>query len=94
MNEFYESIYKVVAQIPEGRVLSYGQIAKMLNRPRSAREVGRAMRLCPEELPWHRVVMSDGSIAGGGHAEERRLRLLEEGIPFRLDGRVDMKLCN
>ena len=53
MNPFYQQVYDIVAQVPPGRVVSYGQIARMLGRPRAAREVGRAMRLCPEGLPWH-----------------------------------------
>jgi methylated-DNA-protein-cysteine methyltransferase-like protein len=52
MNPFYQQVYDIVAQIPPGKVVSYGQIARMLGRPRAAREVGRAMRLCPEGLPW------------------------------------------
>ncbi|MDR0424926.1 MAG: MGMT family protein, partial [Clostridiales Family XIII bacterium] len=78
---------------PYGKVLSYGQIAQMLGRPRAAREVGRAMRYCPDHLPWQRVVMSDGAITGGQWAELRRQRLEGEGVEFRLDGRVDMDAC-
>jgi len=51
MNSFYEDIYKIVARIPYGKVMSYGRIARILGRPRAAREVGRAMRYCPEALP-------------------------------------------
>ena len=65
----------------------------MLGRPRAAREVGRAMFRCPDHLPWQRVVMSDGSIAGGNHAEIRKGLLESEGVTFLPDGRVDMKLC-
>ena len=63
MNDFYRQVYDLVAQIPRGKVISYGQIARLLCRPRAAREVGRAMRFCPPGLPWQRVVMRDGSIA-------------------------------
>ena len=82
-----------MAQIPRGYVVSYGQIARLLGSPRAARQVGWAMRQCPEELPWQRVLMSDGSIAGGGWAELRRALLEEEGVPFLPDGRVDMARC-
>ena len=68
--------------IPRGRVVSYGQIAYMLGAPRAARQVGWAMRRCPDDLPWQRVVMSDGSIAGGGYSELRRAKLIAEGVPF------------
>ena len=90
MVRFAEQVYEIVAQIPPGKVVAYGQIAAILGRPRAAREVGWAMRNCPEELPWQRVVMADGSIAGGGHASLRRARLEDEGVTFLPGGRVDM----
>ena len=52
MNAFYQQVYDIVSQIPRGKVVSYGQIARLLCRPRAAREVGRAMRFCPPDLPW------------------------------------------
>ncbi len=93
LNPFYAQVYEVVGRIPYGKVVSYGQIARILNRPRASREVGRAMRICPDDVPWQRVVMSDGSITGGGHTEIRRMFLEEEGVPFLTDGRVDMDAC-
>ena len=91
MNPFFEEIYRVLEQIPKGRVVSYGQIARMLGRPRAAREVGWAMRNCPEHLPWQRVVMSDGSIAAGDYADMRKALLTDEGVGFLPNGNVDMK---
>jgi methylated-DNA-protein-cysteine methyltransferase-like protein len=91
---FFEQVYAIVERIPEGKVLAYGQIAHMLHKPRAAREVGWAMRYCPEHLPWQRVVMADGRVTGGLYAEERKARLTAEGVPFLPDGRVDMKACN
>ena len=90
---FFQRVYSIVARIPPGRVLSYGQIARMLGSPRAARQVGWAMRQCPEHLPWQRVVRADGSIAQGGWSEVRRALLEAEGVPFTADGRVDMKRC-
>ena len=74
-------------------MVSYGQIACMLGRPRAAREVGWAMRCCPEGLPWQRVVMKGGTIAGGIYADMRMEILKAEGVVFLPDDRVDMKLC-
>ena len=91
---FFQAVYEIVAQVPRGRVGSYGQIARLLGSPRAARQVGWAMRQCPDELPWHRVVMSDGSIAGGGWSDLRRALLEDEGVPFLPDGRVDMAKCH
>jgi len=93
MNPFFQQVYAIVAQIPEGRVMSYGQIAHALGRPRAAREVGWAMRYCPEGLPWQRVVMANGSITGGEYAALRRQLLADEGVVFLDDGRVDMDEC-
>jgi len=91
LNLFFEQVYAFVERIPYGRVVSYGQIARSLGRPRAAREVGWAMRFCPENLPWHRVVVADGSIAKGIYAEMRKELLEDEGVEFLPDGRVDMK---
>ena len=93
MSSFYEKVYQIVARIPRGRVVSYGQIARTLGEPRAARQVGWAMRRCPDDLPWQRVVMSDGVITGGGFADMRRALLEEERVSFLPDGRVDMKAC-
>ena len=90
---FFEQVYEIVAKIPYGRVVSYGQIARTLGSPRAARTVGWALSVCPDALPWQRVVKADGTIAGGGFAELRRAMLIEEGVPFLLDGRVDMSAC-
>jgi methylated-DNA-protein-cysteine methyltransferase-like protein len=91
MKTFSEQVYEVVAEIPCGKVVSYGQIARMLGRPRAAREVGWAMSHCPDGLPWQRVVMKDGSVAGGVWSEMREALLREEGVIFLRDGKVDME---
>ena len=93
MNPFYEQVYEIVKKVPEGKVISYGQIAKILGRPRAAREVGRAMRICPDNIPWQRVVMADGTVTGGNFADMRKGMLEAEGVVFLPDGRVDMAAC-
>ena len=93
MNPFYKQVYEIVEHVPYGKVISYGEIAKLLGRPRAAREVGRAMRCCPDGLPWQRVVMADGSITGGVFADIRRAMLESEDVSFLPDGCVDMKAC-
>ncbi len=94
-NAFHSRVYDIVAAIPAGRVLTYGQIALMLGEPNRARHVGRALSIAPanRELPCHRVVNAKGELsapevfgAGVQHA-----KLADEGIPFREDGRIDMK---
>ena len=92
-SKFTSGVYEIVGRIPMGKVVSYGQIARMLGNPRGAREVGWAMKNCPEGLPWQRVVMADGSVTGGVHSELRRAILQDEDVPFLSDGRVDLNSC-
>ena len=92
---FFDSVYALVGCIPRGRVATYGQIARLLGAPRSARVVGWAMHGTPKgsRLPWHRVVQQGGSLSPGACPADpgRQRRLLErEGVMFRLDGRIDM----
>jgi methylated-DNA-protein-cysteine methyltransferase-like protein len=95
VNEFHSKVYDIVAAIPEGRVLTYGQIALLLGEPKRARHVGRALSVAPMDraLPCHRVVNARGELSapeifGVG---VQRAKLESEGIPFREDGRIDMK---
>lgn len=96
MGAFNDAVYETVRQIPPGRVASYGQVARIVGRPRNARFVGYALHVNPEPgvIPCHRVVFKDGSLspafAFGGENEQRRL-LAEEGVEFLPDGRVDME---
>jgi len=93
MKPFSAQVFEIIENIPRGMVVSYGQIAHALGRPRAAREVGWAMRHCPEHLPWHRVVMANGAVTGGEYAELRRALLEAEDVPFLPDGRVDIRAC-
>ncbi len=82
---FFERVYAIVRQIPEGRVTSYGAIAKALGTARSARMVGWAMNASHnlENVPAHRVVNRKGLLSGKHHFEGTNLmqQLLEnEGI--------------
>ena len=87
MPNFFETAYAVARTIPPGRVMSYGQIAALAGNPRMARQVGWAMHDCPPDVPWHRVVRRDGSIATGD-AETQRALLRAEGVEFDGNGRV------
>lgn len=69
-DSFFEKVYIVAAQIPHGKVTSYGAIAKFLGAARSARMVGWAMNAChttQTHVPAHRVVNSSGLLTGKGH---------------------------
>lgn len=95
-SELYRKIYEAVARIPEGKVVTYGQIAWMAGRPRAPRVVGYAVSKAPRELnlPCHRVVNRLGEMAPF-HAfdgpEFQRFMLEEEGVVFLDNGCVDMK---
>ena len=91
----YERIWEVVADIPAGRVATYGDLARMAGLTNGARQAGRAMRHCPPELelPWHRVVAAGGRIAlEGERGREQRRRLERESVPFA-GARVRLDLC-
>lgn len=95
---FFRQVYDVVARIPPGRVMTYGQIASLLGGVCSARYVGFAMRAAPadENLPCHRVVNKAGEMAGGavfGGPENQRRLLEAEGVRFTDSGRIDMAAC-
>lgn len=96
-NSFFKRVYAVVSQIPEGKVMTYGQIAHVLGSECSARYVGYAMRAAPEErgLPCHRVVNRKGEMAPGntfGSPERQRSLLEKEGVVFRPNGNIDLQL--
>jgi methylated-DNA-protein-cysteine methyltransferase related protein len=61
----YQRVYDVVRLVPAGRVVTYGQVAAASGSPRGARTVGWAMRHCPEDVPWHRVVDRAGRLRCG-----------------------------
>ncbi|MEV2224175.1 MGMT family protein [Nocardia sp. CA-135953] len=83
-----ERVRALVATVPAGRVVTYGDIAAAagLSTPRT---VGWIMRTDSADLPWHRVIGAGGKPAA--HLADRQLRLLAaEGVPIR-DGRVDLR---
>lgn len=95
-DNFFERVYEIVRQIPEGKVTSYGAIAKALGAARSARMVGWAMNASHnlEDVPAHRVVNRIGMLSGKHHFEGTNLmqQLLEsEGIQVVNNQIVDFK---
>lgn len=84
-------ILSVVEEIPEGRVATYGQIARLIGREKNARLVGRVLSRAEwyGEYPCHRVVNSSGRTAP--HFSEQRRKLEAEGIRFKQNGCVDLK---
>ena len=89
-----ERVWRVVGEIPRGRVSTYGRVARRAGLPRRARFVGYALRCAPADLllPWHRVINAQGrsSFAQGSDRYRTQLALLrEEGVRL-VAGRVDL----
>ena len=84
-------ILSVVAEIPEGRVASYGQIARLIGREKYSRLVGKVLSMAGfyGDYPCHRVVNHAGRLAP--YFREQRERLEKEGVSFKDNGCVDMK---
>ena len=91
--QFRDRVYKIVAQIPRGRVVTYGQVAALCGRPRAARIVGGIAHWGDQSLPWQRVVHKDGSLAAGypGGVEGHKQVLEAEGIRVSKDYKVDIE---
>jgi methylated-DNA-protein-cysteine methyltransferase-like protein len=88
----WHRVYRFVKQIPRGRVLTYGQLARALKLPGGARTAGRAMFACPSGrgIPWHRVVGAEGRILIREPQASLQRKLLEsEGTQFS-GSRVDL----
>ncbi|HMS55093.1 MAG TPA: MGMT family protein [Fimbriimonadaceae bacterium] len=88
-----EELWTLLAKVPAGRVVAYGELGRALKNPASGYMVGRAMAACPPELPWWRVVGKSGALPihkRDPHlAMEQQERLRAEGIDFQ-DNIVDM----
>ncbi|MCJ7535004.1 MAG: MGMT family protein [Anaerolineales bacterium] len=101
---YFELVWELVRQIPAGKVSTYGRIAAFLPAPagmserayqvRGARMVGGAMAACPSDVPWQRVINSQGKVSlrksGGG--EQQRTMLESEGVKFNESERVDLSV--
>jgi methylated-DNA-protein-cysteine methyltransferase related protein len=89
----WSPVYQFVKQIPRGRVLTYGALAKALRLPGGARTAGRAMAATPsgKGIPWHRVLGARGKLLiREPYASLQRKLLESEGIKL-LESRVDLK---
>ena len=94
MAQFRERVLGLVARIPEGRVMTYGQLALLAGGPGNARQVGFILNgLAETELPWQRVINAQGSISTYkiGSGELQRSLLEQEGVTFDAAGRCDLK---
>ena len=82
-----ERVYAILRTIPSGKVITYGQLAKLAGNPQAARAVGLYMRTNPDapQTPCHRVVAADGSLhgySGLGGIQGKKQLLIREGVTF------------
>jgi methylated-DNA-protein-cysteine methyltransferase-like protein len=95
MQPFTEKVIEIIKNIPEGRVMTYGQIAGLADSPRAARQVVRALHSMSRKhrLPWHRVVNSKGQIAlqDDESYQEQLFSLESEGVEIGLRGMIDLE---
>jgi methylated-DNA-protein-cysteine methyltransferase related protein len=95
--QVFEQIYRIVLKIPRGRVMTYGQIARLMDDRYSPRLVGWAMHAVPQDhrnIPWHRVINSKGGISTGRviiqEPQLQRYLLEAEGVVFDARGHCDL----
>ena len=91
MEQFTESVIEIICAIPEGKVMTYGQIARIAGNARGARQVARILHSMSKKykLPWHRVIGSMGDLRL--KADEQKLFLEMEGVEFKNQHTVDLK---
>ena len=91
MNDFYLRVFDIVRLVPEGRVTTYGHIARSLGSGKSSRLVGYAMNVSHSHdpnIPAHRVVNRNGMLTGKMHfssPDEMQIRLEKEGVKVQND---------
>jgi len=94
-SDFTQDVVKIIKNIPSGKVLTYGRIAKLAGNPQAARQVSWLLHSSTKKynLPWHRVINSLGKISMKSFDDrEYQKHLLEkEGVVFRDNYKIDLK---
>lgn len=88
---FKELVYELVAQIPQGRVMTYGDIAALCGQAAASRIVGGLAHFGPTDLPWHRVVNRFGGLASGYYGGKLGHQKALESEGFTIE---DMKVAD
>ena len=87
-------LYSILAAIPPGSVIAYGQLAALAGQPRRARWAGQVLSRLPADtcLPWHRVVNAQGKISQPSPQREEQIRRLRnENVEVSDSGRIDLE---
>lgn len=95
-SDSYLRIYEVIRRVPEGKVVTYGQVASLAGLPGHARQVGYALHSSrpDDDLPWHRVINAKGEVSPRsepGYEGLQRAMLEAEGVVFNSAGRISLK---
>ncbi|NHJ20784.1 MAG: MGMT family protein [Candidatus Lokiarchaeota archaeon] len=94
-SDFTQDVIKIIKNIPVGKVLTYGKIAKLAGNPRGARQVSWLLHSSSNKynLPWHRVINSQGKIVlkAEDGKEFQKILLEKEGIEIVGENKVDLK---
>lgn len=90
--DFKQRVYDLVAQIPKGKVMTYGQLAALAGAAWAAWEVGQIAHTGPSELPWQRVVNKQGGLAAGwpGGRGAHKAALEADGVEVSDDFKIDI----
>lgn len=95
METFTQKAILIIKNIPEGKVMTYGQIARLAGSPRGARQVVRVLHSMSKkhQLPWHRVINSKGEIGlkDDEHFSIQKLSLESEGVEFNQNGTINLE---
>lgn len=96
ISEFSRKVIEWIRKIPKGKVVTYGQIAKLAGEPHASRGVAWILHSSSKayRLPWHRVVNAKGEISFPVHSSfhRKQKKLLEnENVEFSLDGKINLK---
>lgn len=96
MQPFTQQVIDIIQAIPEGKVMTYGQIAASAGSPRGARQVVRILHTMSEkyDLPWHRVINAKGEIVISDDESRflQQMLLEEEGIIPNVAGKIDLTI--
>lgn len=93
---YRERVFEIVRRIPEGRVMTYGQLAEILGAGYTARTVGFVMHSADQTVPWQRVINAQGACSTGRvivPPDLQQRMLVSEGIVFNEKGRCDLAQC-
>lgn len=94
MEPFTERVVDIIKGIPEGKVMTYGQIAAVAGSPRGARQVVRVLHSLSDKynLPWHRVINSKGEISIVDYESKNLQKVLleSEGVKFNNHGTINL----